>query len=161
MAEMTGGSPPPQPQPQTQQRRVPPKITLPPQSSFETLFTGGPGPGPGIGLGFSPGPMTLVSNFFSDQYSDVDYRSFSQLLAGAMASPASQIPPDETNSDKKLGGFKQNRPVDLVIAQSPTGFMFPSVFSPSGLLNSPGFFSPLQVFLLIFDCYMLLYFVGF
>jgi len=121
-------------------------IALPPQSSFETLFTGGPGPGPG----FSPGPMTLVSNFFTDHYPDVDCRSFSQLLAGAMASPASQIPPasvvDDSKQidDKKLGGFKQNRPVDLMIAQSPSGFMFPSVFSPSGFLNSPGFFSPLQ-----------------
>lgn len=34
--------------------------------------------------------------------------------------------------------------MDLVIAQSPSGFVFPSMFSPSGLLNSPGFFSPLQ-----------------
>ncbi|KAK9054009.1 hypothetical protein SSX86_025084 [Deinandra increscens subsp. villosa] len=146
-AETNGGSPPPPPPPQQQIRRVPPMIALPPQSSFENLFTGGPGPG------FSPGPMTLVSNFFSDHYPDVDCRSFSQLLAGAMASPASQIPPASTtffddskqvDSEKKLGGFKQNRPVDLVIAQSPSGFMFPSVFSPSGFLNSPGFFSPLQ-----------------
>ncbi|XP_071731044.1 probable WRKY transcription factor 4 [Rutidosis leptorrhynchoides] len=152
MAEINGGS-----VQQPQQRRVPPMITLPPQSSFETLFTGGPGPGPGPG--FSPGPMTLVSNFFSDHYPDVDSRSFSQLLAGAMNSPIAshQIPPPplyEINSDnnnnnninheKKSGGFKANRPVDLVIAQSPTGFLFPSVFSPSNLLNSPGFFSPLQ-----------------
>ncbi|KAI3680568.1 hypothetical protein L6452_35341 [Arctium lappa] len=71
-----------------------------------------------------------------------------------MASPASQIPTTsvfedrssskQVDSKKKSGGFKQNRPVDLVIAQSPSGFMFPSMFSPSGLLNSPGFFSPLQ-----------------
>lgn len=148
MAEANGGSAtaaPPQ-----QQRRVPPMIALPPQTSFETLFTGGPGAGPG----FSPGPMTLISNFFSDHNTDIDCRSFSQLLAGAMASPASQIPPTsmvddfssskQPDSEKKPGGFKQNRPVDLVIAQSPSGFMFPSVFSPSGFLNSPGFFSPLQ-----------------
>lgn len=144
MAETNGASAAP---PLSQQRRVPPMIALPPQSSFETLFTGGPGPG----AGFSPGPMTLVSNFFSDHYPDVDCRSFSQLLAGAMASPASQISPTplfdnpkQTDSEKKSGGFKQNRPMDLVIAQSPSGFMFPSVFSPSGFLNSPGFFSPLQ-----------------
>lgn len=145
MAETNGGSAAPPPPPS---RRVPPMIALPPASSFENLFTGGPGPG------FSPGPMTLVSNFFSDHYPDVDCRSFSQLLAGAMASPASQIPATsvfedcsstkQVDSEKKLGGFKQNRPMDLVIAQSPTGFMFPSMFSPSGLLNSPGFFSPLQ-----------------
>ncbi|KAL8199441.1 hypothetical protein R6Q57_013009 [Mikania cordata] len=142
MAETNGGSTAPPP---SQHRRVPPMIALPPQSSFENLFSGGPGPG------FSPGPMTLVSNFFSDHYSEGDCRSFSQLLAGAMASPASQIPAvslfddsKQTDSDKKLGGFKQNRPMDLVIARSPSGFMFPSVFSPSGFLNSPGFFSPLQ-----------------
>nr|WCL15187.1 WRKY10336 [Atractylodes chinensis] len=145
MAETNGGSTAPPPPPS---RRVPPMIALPPASSFETLITGGPGPG------FSPGPMTLVSNFFSDHYPDVDCRSFSQLLAGAMASPASQIPATcvfddcssskQLDSEKKSGGFKQNRPMDLVIAQSPSGFMFPSVFSPSGLLNSPGFFSPLQ-----------------
>nr|XP_043615049.1 probable WRKY transcription factor 3 [Erigeron canadensis] len=147
MAEINGSS-------QQNRRVIPPMIALPQQPSFETLFTGGPGPGPG----FSPGPMTLVSNFFSDHYPDVDCRSFSQLLAGAMCSPASQISPpalfdnnynnnNNINSDKnekKSGGFKQNKPVDLVIAQSPTGFVFPSVFSPSGLLNSPGFYSPLQ-----------------
>ncbi|KAL8231491.1 hypothetical protein R6Q57_001269 [Mikania cordata] len=136
MADTNAGSPP-------QHRRLPPVIALPPQSSFESLFAGGPG--------FSPGPMTVVSNFFTDHYPDIDCRSFSQLLSGAMASPASQIPPDsvfhdskQTDSDKKIGGFKQNRPMDLVVAQSPSGFMFPSVFSPSGFLNSPEVFSPLQ-----------------
>ncbi|KAI3507260.1 hypothetical protein L1887_22164 [Cichorium endivia] len=125
-------------------------IALPPQTSFETLFTGGPGAGPR----FSPGPMTLISNLFSDHNTDIDCRSFSHLLTGAMASPASQILPTsmvddfssskQPDSKKKRGGFKQNRTVDLVIAQSPSGFRFPYVFSPSGFLNSPGFFSPLQ-----------------
>ncbi|PWA60497.1 WRKY domain-containing protein [Artemisia annua] len=103
-------------------------------SSFENIFTGGPS------SGFSPGPMTLVSNYFSDHFSD---GSFSQLLAGAMNSPVSQI---SSEDNKNIGsrGFKDKRPMDLVIAQSPTGFMFPNLFSPSGLLNSPGFFSPLQ-----------------
>lgn len=146
MAETNGAAAPQQP------RRVPPMIAVPPQTSFETLFAGG-GPGPGLGLGFSPGPMTLISNFFSDHNTDIDCRSFSQLLAGAMASPASQILPpsllEDCSSSKqsdteKQSGFKQKRPMDLVIAQSPSGFMFPSMFSPSGFLNSPGFFSPLQ-----------------
>ncbi|KAJ6707498.1 WRKY TRANSCRIPTION FACTOR 73 [Salix viminalis] len=58
-----------------------PTITLPPRASMETLFTGG----------LSPGPMTLVSSFFADTpYPESDYRSFSQLLAGAMASPISR-----------------------------------------------------------------------
>ena len=56
-----------------------PTITLPPRgggSSMESLFNGG----------FSPGPMTLVSSLFADGGDDC--KSFSQLLAGAMASPA-------------------------------------------------------------------------
>ncbi|PWA60498.1 WRKY domain-containing protein [Artemisia annua] len=118
----------------------PPMLSLPQKqnqnqtSSFENIFTGGPS------SGFSPGPMTLVSNYFSDHFSD---GSFSQLLAGAMNSPVSQI---SSEDNKNIGsrGFKDKRPMDLVIAQSPTGFMFPNLFSPSGLLNSPGFFSPLQ-----------------
>ena len=52
-----------------------PTITLPPRSgSMESLFNGG----------FSPGPMTLLSGFLGD---GDDGKSFSQLLAGAMASP--------------------------------------------------------------------------
>ncbi|TKY69629.1 WRKY transcription factor 3 [Spatholobus suberectus] len=53
-----------------------PTISLPPRSAaMETLFNGG----------FSPGPMTLLSSFLAD---GDDCKSFSQLLAGAMASPA-------------------------------------------------------------------------
>ncbi|XP_075659342.1 putative WRKY transcription factor 3 [Castanea sativa] len=77
-----------------------PTITLPPRTSMETIFNGGGGGGGGggnssgsglglSGLGFSPGPMTLVSSFFND---NDDCKSFSQLLAGAMTSPAAQRP---------------------------------------------------------------------
>ena len=52
---------------------------------MESLFSGGPG----LGFGFSPGPMTLVSSFFSDPD---DCKSFSQLLAGAMTSPVAAPP---------------------------------------------------------------------
>jgi hypothetical protein len=48
-------------------------LTLPPRT--DNLFSGG----------FSPGPMTLLSNLLTD---GEDGKSFSQLLAGAMASPA-------------------------------------------------------------------------
>uniref|UniRef100_A0A2N9GQB0 WRKY domain-containing protein n=1 Tax=Fagus sylvatica TaxID=28930 RepID=A0A2N9GQB0_FAGSY len=112
-----------------------PTITLPPRPSMDTLFTGGPGA--------SPGPMTLVSSFFSDNYPDSDCRSFSQLLAGAMASPLATptfFTPKDTTS-----GFKQSRPTNLVVASSPL-FTIPPGLSPSGFLNSPGFFSPQSPF---------------
>ncbi|OIT37599.1 PREDICTED: probable WRKY transcription factor 4 [Nicotiana attenuata] len=128
-----------------------PTITLPPRASVENLFMGGPG-------GISPGPMTLVSSFFSDPASE--YPSFSQLLAGAMASPADFSgqrqgfpPPPETtvsiSKGKESGsgdmdfGFKQNRPSGLVITQSPM-FTIPPGLSPAGLLGSPLLFSPGQ-----------------
>ncbi|CAJ2648048.1 WRKY transcription factor [Trifolium pratense] len=54
---------------------LPPRhsLTLPPH--MDNLFSGG----------FSPGPMTLLSNLLTE---GEDGKSFSQLLAGAMASPA-------------------------------------------------------------------------
>eukprot|EP00258_Populus_trichocarpa_P028396 XP_024444415.1 probable WRKY transcription factor 3 [Populus trichocarpa] len=129
-----------------------PTITLPPRPSMETLFTGG----------LSPGPMTLVSSFFADSpYPESDYRSFSQLLAGAMASPIASpaffndhsIPNNNTNTatatatatSSKDDGFRQSRPMNLVVARSPL-FTVPPGLSPSGLLNSPGFFPPQSPF---------------
>ncbi|KAL3624033.1 hypothetical protein CASFOL_032849 [Castilleja foliolosa] len=139
-----------------------PTILVPPRSSMESFFATGIG-----GLGFSPGPMTLVSSFFTEQ----GPFSFSQLLAGAMASPIAQNPgflSADNNQVKEEnwgvsfedgkdcdsvggGGYKRNRPMNLVVAQpqmqpeslSPL-FMVPPGLSPSGLLNSPGFLSPLM-----------------
>ncbi|KAF1863020.1 hypothetical protein Lal_00018864 [Lupinus albus] len=126
-----------------------PTIILPPRPSADAFFSVG---------GVSPGPMTLVSNFFSDGgYSDTDYRSFSQLLAGAMASPlafgAAQTPfsvPTDNSGEEDGGvlkslGFKQSRPMNLIIARSPM-FTIPPGLSPSGFLNSPAFFSPQSPF---------------
>lgn len=128
-----------------------PSITLPPRASFEALFNGGGAAaagGPGF-VGFSPGPMTLVSSFFSDADADADdCKSFSQLLAGAMASPAAtSVAPSLPLLDKSAAGdggaddadfrFKQNRPSELAVAQSPT--------FAAGLPDSPGLFSPGQV----------------
>ncbi|KAK3222950.1 hypothetical protein Dsin_009975 [Dipteronia sinensis] len=138
-----------------------PTITLPPRASFtETLFgNNGPATGLGLGFGFSPGPMTLVSNLFSDSE---DCKSFSQLLAGAMASPASggQFRPNfleqqlERSSGDDVGGgdgdfrFKQSRPAGLVISQSQSQpiFSVPPGLSPATLLESPslGMLSPGQ-----------------
>ncbi|OVA08821.1 DNA-binding WRKY [Macleaya cordata] len=128
-----------------------PTITLPPRSSVENLFTGG-------GAGASPGPMTLVANFFSDNDPANDCRSFSQLLAGAMASPVSVtgwrpnfFPVEEDSSNarfyedgsEKDSRIKQSHPLSLMIAQSPM-FTIPPGLSPTSLLDSPRFFLPGQ-----------------
>ncbi|KAH7554536.1 hypothetical protein JRO89_XS12G0232600 [Xanthoceras sorbifolium] len=107
--------------------------------------------------GLSPGPMTLVSRFFSD---DSNYQSFSQLLAGAMASPLARPPPPlpfsgdgdgfEEMGEKSFGGFKESRPGNLMVARPPL-FTVPPGLSPSGLLNSPAFFSPPVLLILIFE----------
>lgn len=127
-----------------------PTIVLPPRSTFETLFNGAGGSGGGPGVSFSPGPMTLVSNFFAE---NDEFRSFSQLLAGAMASPAARpnFPPpeDRSSGDGSVGGyvdfrFKQNRPAGLTVSQ-PSMFAVPPGLSPAGMLDSPALFSPGQV----------------
>ncbi|KAF8369419.1 hypothetical protein HHK36_032564 [Tetracentron sinense] len=122
-----------------------PTIALPPRSSLENLFIGG--------AGSSPGPMTLVSNFFSENDPESDYRSFSHLLAGAMASPVaitgrrpSFLTENSSDDSSKERDFrlKPNRPLSLVIAQSPM-FTIPPGLSPASLLESPGLiFSPGQ-----------------
>ncbi|XP_027349286.1 probable WRKY transcription factor 4 [Abrus precatorius] len=114
-----------------------PTITLPPRPSAEAFFAGGGGA--------SPGPMTLVSSFFASDSGDC--RSFSQLLAGAMASPMAFSAADNSfkEEDGTHKGFKQSRPMNLVIARSPI-FTVPPGLSPSGFLNSPGFFSPQSPF---------------
>ncbi|RAL40113.1 hypothetical protein DM860_008253 [Cuscuta australis] len=132
-----------------------PTITLPPRSSMESFLTSG-------FSGVSPGPMTLVSSFFSNGDSQP---SFSQLLAGAMASPVAfagvRLQPQpvaekvEADLKEESGGgsggdadfrFKHNRPAGLAITQ-PSMFTIPPGLSPATLLDSPGFsalFSPGQ-----------------
>ncbi|XP_058080321.1 probable WRKY transcription factor 3 [Magnolia sinica] len=110
-----------------------PTIALPPRSSVENLFMRGPDA--------SPGPMTLVSSFFAENDPDSDCRSFSQLLAGAMASPRPAFDSSSTMGDSSGGlRFKQSRPMGLVVAQSPL-FTVPPGLSPASLLDSPGLFS--------------------
>lgn len=136
-----------------------PTIMVPPRGSMGFLFANGSGPG------FSPGPMTLLSSFFPEQ----GPFSFSQLLAGAMASPLAPkpgfLPTYHSGKEEKEGNFSDNgknsescvghkwdKPMNLVAAQpqpqleslSPL-FMVSPGLSPTGLLNSPGYLSPLQV----------------
>lgn len=140
---------------------VRPTITLPPRTSIENFFMGGGGPGA------SPGPMTLVSSFFNENDPDSDCRSFSQLLAGAIASPAAiarqsfhqqssgskQVENSSSKEKDDVGSgggagefrFQQSRPDGLVATQPPM-FTIPPGLSPATLLDSPGFFSTAQVF---------------
>ncbi|GAB2240088.1 hypothetical protein Droror1_Dr00020606, partial [Drosera rotundifolia] len=142
-------------------KRQLPTISIPPRGAADVLFTGAK----------SPGPLTILSNFFSDYLTDtaggVETRSFSQLLAGAMASPAggewSLFLDDNGAGDgggdgqdsvgEKVGlsGFKRNRPENLMVPVSPllasaAAAAAPSpasaAFTPSAFLNSPGMFSP-------------------
>lgn len=106
-----------------------PTITLPPRSSMESLFSGG-------SSGISPGPMTLVSSFFSDNDPDSECRSFSQLLAGAMTPPAGF-------TGVRPGFPPLPPPSTAAITQSPTAFTVPPGLSPTSLFD--GFFSPGQV----------------
>ncbi|KAG6763958.1 hypothetical protein POTOM_031408 [Populus tomentosa] len=106
-------------------------ITLPPRSFTETFLSSGP-PGSMV---FSPGPMTLLSGFFSD--SD-DCKSFSQLLSGAADSPNFK-PTDDKSS---AGDF--SRPGNLSIVPPSPMFTMPLGLCPVALPDSPGFglFSP-------------------
>ncbi|KAL0797784.1 hypothetical protein Bca101_052958 [Brassica carinata] len=118
-----------------------PTLSLPPRPFGEMFFNGG-------GVGFSPGPMTLVSNMFSD--SDESSRSFSQLLAGVMPSPAGSEGNSNSSSSVDVVDprFKQSRPTGLMVSQSPSIFTVqPGLISPAMRLDSPSFlglFSPLQ-----------------
>ncbi|GMJ08140.1 WRKY DNA-binding protein 3 [Hibiscus trionum] len=131
-----------------------PVITPPPRPFTEAFFNAGPG-----FMAFSPGPMTLVSNYFS---ATDDFKSFSQLLAGAMASPAAASPrtldfplptttEEQGDVNRAEGGaddgsrFRQNKPAGLVITHPQPFFAMPQgLLSPASLLESPGFsvFSP-------------------
>uniref|UniRef100_A0A166EBI3 WRKY domain-containing protein n=1 Tax=Daucus carota subsp. sativus TaxID=79200 RepID=A0A166EBI3_DAUCS len=106
-----------------------PMLNLPPRSSVENLFTGA--------STVSPGPMTLVSSFFSENDPDSDCRSFSQLLAGAVEAP---VAADDSGGDLR---FKMNRPSGLAVTQ-PSMFTIPPGLSPACLLDSPGLFSANQ-----------------
>ncbi|XP_064959946.1 probable WRKY transcription factor 4 [Musa acuminata AAA Group] len=130
-----------------------PTITLPPRSSFESLFHGGAGGASEV----SPGPLTLVSSFFAEE-SESDCCSFTQLLVGAINSPVAAAKRTVASSgeqgkeaEKRSGGREaesggglvrlgQSRPPGLAISQ-PQMFTVPLGLSPAGLLDSPAFLS--------------------
>lgn len=100
------------------------------------------------GPGVSPGPMTLLSSFFPENDPDGDCRSFSQLLAGAISSPA--VFGQSFGQPAAVGGgsaefmFQQNRPAGLVVSQPPAMFTVPPGLSPASLLDSPMIFTSSQ-----------------
>lgn len=112
-----------------------PTITLPSTPTMDSLFSNG--------SGLSPGPMTLVSAFFSNQDS-TEHRSFSRLLAGAMALPGSRLPYNSMDGSFmdvgfKDGGEKRTEPMNFGVPNSAL-FTVPPGVCPSGLLNSPAFY---------------------
>ncbi|CAA2975776.1 probable WRKY transcription factor 3 [Olea europaea subsp. europaea] len=122
-----------------------PMITLPPRSSMENYFIGE--------SGASPGPITLVSSFFTENEPETDFRSFSQLLAGAMASPTAvpnvrrDFPPShDAAAHMNSGGdvFQLNRPAGLVASEQLGVLTIPPGLTPAGLLDSTGIFPPAQ-----------------
>ncbi|KAL4586784.1 hypothetical protein LXL04_011428 [Taraxacum kok-saghyz] len=131
---------------------LPPTISIPASSTLDNMFAVGGG-----GTGESPGPMTLLSNFMSENDRESDYRSFSQLLAGTISSSAEipgRIPPPDLDS---VASFTENagtrcvdfpystagRPSVLAVTQTSM-FTIPPGLSPATLLNSPGFIPSAQ-----------------
>ncbi|KAI0498037.1 hypothetical protein KFK09_021278 [Dendrobium nobile] len=141
-----------------------PSISLPARFTVESLFRGGVAEA-------SPGPMTLVSNFFAED-PESECRSFSQLLAGAMASPAAITAPrkflvegedtaaartsvETTLADERGrgvggggGGERGGASLNLghnrpmnLLVAQSPYFTVPAGLSPGGLLDSPAMFS--------------------
>lgn len=115
--------------------------SLRPRSAAESMFT------------VSPGPMTLVSSFFSENDPDSDCRSFSQLLAGAVESP---VTAEESGGDLR---FKMNRPSGLAVTQ-PSMFTIPPGLSPACLLDSPGLFSAANQVHIYYVCVCVCLYIG-
>ncbi|KAI7756503.1 hypothetical protein M8C21_014492, partial [Ambrosia artemisiifolia] len=96
----SGDAPPPPPPRQCH----PPTLALPPRSCLDSMA-----------IGLSPGPMTLVSNFFSEHYPNTDLNSFSRLFDELLPGPAVGNPPAplfyhdlDSNCGKQWENDKQN-----------------------------------------------------
>lgn len=66
---------------------------------------------------------------------------------------SAQLEGGSENGGENNSGFKQSRPMNLMVARSPL-FTVPPGLSPSGLLNSPGFFSPTVSLQKLSNCYI-------
>ncbi|WOK94428.1 hypothetical protein Cni_G03130 [Canna indica] len=124
-----------------------PTIAVPSRSSIESILFRGGGGGASEA---SPGPLTLVSSFFAAD-PESECRSFTQLLVGAINSPASaaarsRAAEQEKETERGSAGsglvrLGQNRPPSLSTTSSPQLFTVPPGLSPASLLDSPAFFS--------------------
>ncbi|KAG1342020.1 putative WRKY transcription factor 4 [Cocos nucifera] len=127
-------------------------IPLPPRSAYEYPFHGDAAAGGGPSE-VSPAPLTPVSSFFALD-PDSEFQSFTQLLQGAMNSPAGAPPPqrpigEEPKEAERDSGGEVERGEEGVlgqqnveITQPPQIFTVPPGLSPSRLLGSPRFSSP-------------------
>jgi hypothetical protein len=95
----------------------------------------------------SPGPLTLASILFPNETPDSEFRSFIQLLVGAMNSPASAPAPGQgagSKEEKEAEGKKEEKGGRLESLAVPVPvreevFTIPPGLSPTGL------FSPVMV----------------
>ncbi|KAM3312717.1 hypothetical protein ACQJBY_032501 [Aegilops geniculata] len=92
-----------------------PALSLPPRSAVESFF--GSGATAASFAGTSPGPFTLAAALFPDMPSSAFHGSFTQLLVGAMGSPAAPPSP-------------------------PSPFAVPPGLSPTALVGPPSLFPP-------------------
>ena len=137
-----------------------PTLTLPPRNSTEAFLKGVDAA--------TPSPMTFVASLFSDHdpYEGGDSKSFSQLLAGAIASSptalsdsnkatsaasasasvaAPALPPqEETAPNTNSAKFKSKMPPKIPIPRSPY-ITIPPGLSPTMLLQSPVLLPSAQV----------------
>ncbi|KNA06514.1 hypothetical protein SOVF_180300 [Spinacia oleracea] len=130
---------------QQQQRSI---IAIPAKSGTESssTYTGALG-----------GSSNSMSNLFTDPFPESEFRSFSDLLAGAIAThlPATgelnwsnnNKGENNVNGGNVVGGgcsrFKANRPGSLLLPPVTPAFNISPGFSPSAFLSSPTFLSPL------------------
>jgi hypothetical protein len=111
-----------------------PTLTVPSRSSVDSLFHMA-----------SPGPLTLASTLFPDETPDSEFRSFTQLLVGAMNSPASAPALGQgagSKEEKKEAEGKKGRRLESLSVPVPVReevFTIPPGLSPTGL------FSPVMV----------------
>ncbi|CAM0873347.1 unnamed protein product [Alopecurus aequalis] len=95
-------------------RRPPlrPPLSLPPRAAIESFFASAE---------TSPGPLTLAAALFPDMPSPAFHGSFTQLLAGAMGSPAAP---------------------SAGVPSPPSPFAVPPGLSPTAFLGTPSLYSP-------------------